>query len=101
MKGSASCVAAASCGAGPASAAAATAGTHETSAIRSAERMREAYLVTSLMVSMKRPSRGRLARFRAQIAVIVTLLQLPAVVWLCARTHGPWPLLVAAALSIP
>ncbi|MCU1279611.1 MAG: putative phosphoesterase, partial [bacterium] len=43
--------------------------------------------------------RGR--SFRAKVALIVTLLQLPAVIWLCARTHGPWPLAIAAALSIP
>jgi hypothetical protein len=41
------------------------------------------------------------SRFRLQMAVVVTLLQLPAVLWLCARTHGPLPLAIAAALSIP
>jgi predicted MPP superfamily phosphohydrolase len=40
-------------------------------------------------------------RFRLTITLIITLLQLPAVGWLCARTRGPLPLLLAAALSIP
>jgi predicted MPP superfamily phosphohydrolase len=49
---------------------------------------------------MKRTiKRGR--RFRAQVALLVTLFQLPAVVWLCARTHGLLPLAIAAALSFP
>lgn len=48
---------------------------------------------------MKLRPRGR--RFRIQLAVVVTLLQLPAVLWLCARTHGPWPLALAGLLSFP
>ncbi|HEX8950378.1 MAG TPA: hypothetical protein VF945_00965, partial [Polyangia bacterium] len=50
---------------------------------------------------MKRAHKGRGRRFRVQIAAIVTLLQLPAVLWLCARTHGLLPLAIAAALSFP
>ena len=49
---------------------------------------------------MKRSPR-RLARFRVALVAIVTLFQLPAVVWLCLRTHGLWPLGIAAALSFP
>jgi predicted MPP superfamily phosphohydrolase len=48
---------------------------------------------------MKRSVKG--TRFRSKLAGIVTVLQLPAVVWLCMRTHGPWPIPVAAALSLP
>lgn len=40
-------------------------------------------------------------RFRTQVAVFVTVLQLPAVLWLCGRTHNPLPLAIAAALSFP
>jgi uncharacterized protein len=40
-------------------------------------------------------------RFRLLIAVLVTLFQLPAVLWLCAATHGVLPLGIAAALSFP
>ncbi len=40
-------------------------------------------------------------RFRLQIAILVTLFQLPAVLWLCAATHGVLPLGIAAALSFP
>jgi predicted MPP superfamily phosphohydrolase len=39
--------------------------------------------------------------FRFHIAVVVTLLQVPAVWWLCAHTHGLLPLAVAAMLSFP
>ncbi len=53
------------------------------------------------MVAMKRPHKGRARRFRLIVAVIVTLFQLPAVLWLCARTHGLLPLAIAAALSVP
>jgi hypothetical protein len=49
---------------------------------------------------MKRDSR-RIARFRVAIVAIVTLFQLPAVVWLCLRTHDLVPLAIAAALSFP
>jgi len=63
--------------------------------------MREAYLVTHLRVAMKRSLKGRAGRFRTQVAVLVTLFQLPAVLWLCARTHGVLPLGIAAALSFP
>jgi predicted MPP superfamily phosphohydrolase len=38
-------------------------------------------------------------RFRLWIVAIVTLVQLPAVAWLCARTHSPWPVLAAALVS--
>src|SRR4051812_36423238 len=68
------------------------------SATTSRDRMREAYLVTHYRVAMKRRFRNR---FRLQIAVLVTLFQLPAVLWLCAATHGVLPLGIAAALSLP
>jgi predicted MPP superfamily phosphohydrolase len=45
--------------------------------------------------------RRRSTRFRVLVVAIVTLLQLPAVLWLCARTHGVLPLVVAVALSFP
>ncbi len=48
---------------------------------------------------MKRSLKGR--RFRVQVVALVTLLQLPAVLWLCARTHGLLPLGIAVALSLP
>jgi predicted MPP superfamily phosphohydrolase len=49
---------------------------------------------------MKRTlKRGR--RFRAKVTLLVTLFQLPAVLWLCARTHGLLPLALAALLSFP
>ena len=40
-------------------------------------------------------------RFRAILVAIVTILQLPAVAWLCARTHSPLPLVGAALVSYP
>ncbi|HEY2746134.1 MAG TPA: metallophosphoesterase [Polyangia bacterium] len=49
---------------------------------------------------MKRDPR-RLARFRVLVVAIVTLFQLPAVVWLCLRSHSLLPLALAAALSFP
>ena len=42
-----------------------------------------------------------MARIRVLIVAIVTLFQLPAVVWLCLRTHHAWPLAAATALSLP
>jgi predicted MPP superfamily phosphohydrolase len=50
---------------------------------------------------MKSSLKGRARRFRLYAAVLVTLFQLPAVLWLCARTHGLLPLGIAAALSFP
>jgi predicted MPP superfamily phosphohydrolase len=50
---------------------------------------------------MKRSMKGRGRRFRLYVAVLVTLFQLPAVLWLCARTHGLLPLGIAGALSFP
>ena len=50
---------------------------------------------------MKRTIKGRGRRFRIHVTVLVTLFQLPAVLWLCARTHGLLPLAMAAALSLP
>lgn len=44
---------------------------------------------------------GRRNRFRATIIAIVTVLQLPAVAWLCARAHSPLPLLGALLVSYP
>ncbi len=49
---------------------------------------------------MKR-SQGRLARYRVLLVAIVTLFQLPAVVWLCLHTRSLLPLGLAAALSFP
>ena len=49
---------------------------------------------------MKRSQR-RLARFRVLAVASVTLFQLPAVIWLCRRTHGLLPLGIAVALSFP
>lgn len=49
---------------------------------------------------MKRHPSSRF-RFRIRVAAVVTLLQLPAVLWLCSRAHGVWPLFAAAALSLP
>lgn len=40
-------------------------------------------------------------RFRAYVALLVTLFQLPAVLWLCARTHSLLPFVAAALLSWP
>jgi uncharacterized protein len=63
--------------------------------------MRAAYPVAHLRVAMKRSLKGRAGRFRTYVIVLVTLFQLPAVLWLCARTHGLLPLAIAAALSFP
>ena len=41
------------------------------------------------------------SRFRILAVALVTLMQLPAVAWLCARAHSPWPIAVAIALSFP
>src|SRR4051812_6412682 len=83
---------------GGSSASAAT-GAHN-SANSTTERMRRAYLVTDLGVAMKRMlKRGN--RFRAMVALVVTLFQLPAVLWLCMRTHTLWPMVAAFALSFP
>src|SRR3954467_9767214 len=79
----------------------ATRDTHESTPTKKTKRMRRAYLVTHLSVAMKRSLKGRGRRFRVQVAVLVTLFQLPAVVWLCSRTHGLLPLAIAAALSLP
>src|SRR3954465_15223900 len=79
----------------------ATRDTHDNAPINTAERMRRAYLVTHLMVAMKRSLKGRGRRFRLYASVLVTLFQVPAVLWLCARTHGLLPFAIAAALSIP
>lgn len=48
---------------------------------------------------MRMKQRGN--RFRLQVALLMTLFQLPAVLWLCARTHGPLPFFLALALSVP
>jgi predicted MPP superfamily phosphohydrolase len=40
-------------------------------------------------------------RFRILAVAMATLMQLPAVTWLCTRTHSLWPLLLAATLSVP
>lgn len=39
--------------------------------------------------------------FRTKMAIVVTVLQLPAVLWLCARTRNVLPLAIAVALSFP
>jgi predicted MPP superfamily phosphohydrolase len=43
----------------------------------------------------------RRTSFRILAIAMVTLMQLPTVSWLCLRTRSPWPLGIAAALSIP
>ena len=40
-------------------------------------------------------------RFRIIAVAMVTVMQLPAVAWMCARTRSPWPVALAVALSYP
>ena len=40
-------------------------------------------------------------RFRLFAIAFVTVMQLPAVAWLCGRTHSMWPVLAAVVFSTP
>jgi predicted MPP superfamily phosphohydrolase len=44
---------------------------------------------------------GLRQRFRLIAVAMVTVMQLPAVSWLCVRTHSSWPAVLAMALSAP
>jgi predicted MPP superfamily phosphohydrolase len=44
---------------------------------------------------------GLRQRFRVFAVALVTVMQLPAVSWLCARTRSLWPAVLAVALSTP
>jgi uncharacterized protein len=44
---------------------------------------------------------GLRQRFRLIAIAMATLMQLPAITWLCLRTHSLWPVLLATAFSTP